>query len=284
MTLSKCKQEQISKLLSQGKPIRQIAEELDISSGSVWNYKMGNHRNKKRESLDKQLVPPQSRFFPKEPSLPEKTGNTVPEYLPKFNIMRPEYYQEVQLLRIAEQQDIQREQNKRVAIELLKQKIEDINLEKVKEHERQELIDREIADIKRLLERNEKERRDQEKIAILETRLDQLSQLLNKPKESPRETRATLETLKPSEEKLKEKVPIIVPQSPPQEIQKNNPDTVPERLSVREKPLVIPSESQRNHYSELKKVGHVDYTAIIAVKIAMEIVRPWLNPNKETAK
>ncbi|VVB60354.1 Uncharacterised protein [uncultured archaeon] len=274
MTINKIKQDQIPILLSQGKKLQEIADELGISVGAVWNYKMGNHPNKKREPSQK-VVPPRLGFIPKEPVLSATTGNTISEYLAEPNIRRPEYYTEMQLLRNAEIQDRQQEQNRRVAIESLTQQVKDLAREKAREREHQELLDRSNTEVERLLKKTQEEQ-DQATIKKMEIIKDQISQDLNKPKESPRETRATHEILKSPEEQPKINASITQPQSSPSNIKINNPDIVSEGLISREKPLAKPPEIQTNSSIELKKTSHdnigIDWLKIIIMCPEKEMI------------
>jgi len=163
MTLSKLKQEKIYFLLSQDIPIHKIAKEVGASTGAIWNYKTGNHRNKKQKPVHKQVTPPQPEFTPKE-SLSATMGNTESENLVEPDILRPENCPEMQVLRIAEQQQNRRQEQNQKLAEYQKEQFENRKKENAKEDEWQALIDRKIADVKQLREKKQREQRDKKKL------------------------------------------------------------------------------------------------------------------------
>jgi hypothetical protein len=227
---------------------QEIADELGISVGAAWNYINGNHKNEKREP-HKQAVPPQPGVIPKEVSLPAMKVNTVPQYPVESNTLRPEDDPVIQALRAIEQQKTQREQNQRVAVELLTQQVEDLKQDTTRDFERKEEFARKITELERLWEKTQRERQDLATIAILEMNKNQINQVFNKPKESSRETQSDNENRKPSEEQGKVKIPITEPESPHSNIKIDNPDTLPEGLIIREKPLVKPPETKTKNDS-----------------------------------
>ena len=286
MTLNKSKQDQIFILFSQGKMFQEIADELGISVGAAWNYINGNHKNEKREP-HKQAVPPQPGVIPKEVSLSAMKVNTVPQYPVETNILRTDHHTQWQLLQNAIQQDKQEEQNK-LAEEYRKQQSEDRKQADARADEHQQMMNHGIAKVEQLMQQKEQEERNQTEIEISEMR-NRFIQNLNKPSKISQETQSDKENRKPSEEQAKVKIPITEPQSPPQEIQKNNPDTTPERIAVREKPLVKPTDPQTSLSYELTKAGldtkmDLDYGSIILAKSLIAFFRPILSPNNEITK